>query len=169
MRTLLINNYLQGHPMKKLFITFILSLSINANLSAEELSFGEPVNMELIQPLEQIMAEPNNFVDKEVTIKGKIEKVCKKKGCWADFVADDKRLRVKVADGEIVIPMHTIGKEAYATGTLHATDLSKEQTIAYLQHMADDAGEKFDPSTIHQGITLYQLESDSVKICLDLK
>jgi hypothetical protein len=150
--------------MKKALLAFAFLLTLPTILNAEELTFGEPVNMELIKSLDTLMSQPKDYVGKEVTIKGKIEKVCKKRGCWADFVADDKKLRVKVADGEIEIPLYTIGKDAYATGVLHSTELNKEQTIAYLKHMADDAGEDFDPSTVKQGITLYQLKSNSVKI-----
>lgn len=150
--------------MKSVLITMALIIGWSANSVAEELTFGEPVNMEVIKPLNEIMNKPDNYIGKEVTIKGTIKKVCKKRGCWADFVADDKKLRVKVADGEIEIPLYTIGKDAYATGTLHSKELSKEQTIAYLKHMADDAGEEFEPSTVKQGITLYQLKSNSVKI-----
>lgn len=149
--------------MKRVLLVFVLIFAMNG-LMAEELIFGEPVKMDLVQPLETLMAKPEEFVGKEMTIKGKIEKVCKKRGCWADFVAGDKKLRVKVADGEIEIPLHTIGQDAYATGILHSQKLSKEQTVAYLKHMADDAGEEFDPKTVKNGITLYQLKSDSVKI-----
>lgn len=150
--------------MKAVLITMALLIGWSANSVAEELTFGEPVNMEAIKSLNEIMNQPSDYVGKEVTIKGKIEKVCKKRGCWADFVADNKKLRVKVADGEIEIPLYTIGKDAYATGTLHSNKLSKEQTIAYLKHMADDAGEEFDPGKVKQGMTLYQLKSNSVKI-----
>lgn len=157
--------------MKKalLAFAFLFTLPTTTNAeeltsTAEELTFGKPVDMDLMKPLDTLMNQPNDYIGKKVTIKGKIKKVCKKRGCWADFATDDKKLRVKVADGEIEIPLYTIGREAYATGILHSTELSKEQTIAYLKHMADDAGEDFDPSTVKQGITLYQLKSNSVKI-----
>ncbi len=150
--------------MKTLFIALALMLGLTAASSAKELTLGEPVKMDLIKPLETLLAKPATYIGKEVTVKGKIEKVCKKRGCWADFVAEDKKLRVKVADGEIEIPLHAIGSVAYATGVLSSIEFTKEQTIAYLEHMAEDAGEKFDPSTVKQGMTLYQLKSDAVKI-----
>ncbi len=132
--------------------------------NAKTLVLGEAVDMSVYQPLTKVMAEPQQFIDKKITLKGKVTKVCKKRGCWADIVSGDKQLRIKVADGEIEIPIYTIGREALATGILKSQQLSKEQTIAYLEHMAKDAGETFDPATVTKGIILYQLKSDAVKI-----
>lgn len=150
--------------MKSLLLALTLCLVMTSNLSAKELQLGNTVKMELEQPIESLLANPQQFVDKEVTIKGTIGKVCKKRGCWADFESGNSKLRVKVADGEIEIPLHTIGSEAYASGVFVAKHLNKEQTIAYLKHMAKDAGEAFDETAIENGITLYQLKSNAVKI-----
>ena len=150
--------------MKTLPIALALSLLMTGSLIAKELELGDPVNMDLEQPIQSLLANPQQFVGQKVTIKGNIGKVCKKRGCWADFKAGDNTLRVKVADGEIEIPLHTIGSDAYATGTLSAKTLTKEQTIAYLKHMAEDAGEKFNADSVQQGMTLYQLDSNAVKI-----
>lgn len=150
--------------MKTRFISLTLLLLVTSSLTAKELELGEPVKMELEQPIETLLANPQQYVDQEVTIKGTIGKVCKKRGCWADFKAKNSELRVKVADGEIEIPLHAIGSDAYATGVLTSKQLTKEQTIAYLKHMADDAGEAFDESGVKQGIILYQLKSNAVKI-----
>jgi len=150
--------------MKKLFITITLILCFSTTLSARELTLGEPVKMDLVESMETLLAQPETYIGKEITVKGKIGKVCKKRGCWADFVVGDKKLRVKVEDGEIEIPLSAIGSDAYATGVLSSIEFTKEQTIAYLEHMAEDAGEKFNPNTVEQGMTLYQLQSGSLKI-----
>lgn len=152
--------------MKKSLFILLISIGIMSSAAAKELTLGDPVKMDAIQPITAVLEQPTEFNGKEVTIKGTITKVCKKRGCWADFTSNDKRLRVKVADGEIEIPLHTIGKEAYATGVLSSTTLNKEQTIAHLEHMAKDAEESFNPSSVKKGMTLYQLKSNAVKIIL---
>jgi len=67
------------------------------------LTLGEPVDMSLLQPLAVVISNPNAYVDQRVTMKGKIDKVCKKKGCWADIVSGNDTLRIKVSDDVIVI------------------------------------------------------------------
>lgn len=147
------------------FYAFVAIATLTfSSAQAKELLFGEPVDMEALESIKQLMAEPKKYTDKKVTIKGTVKKVCTVKGCWADFFADDTKLRVKVADGEIVIPIHAIGRKAYATGIFTAKELTKEKTIAYKKHMAKDAGEEFDPKSVTKGMTLYQLKSNAVKI-----
>lgn len=135
-----------------------------SSVQAKELLLGEAVDMGALKSIKQLMAEPEKYSDKKVTIKGTIKKVCTVKGCWADFFADDTKLRVKVKDGKVVIPIHAIDREAYATGIFTAKKLNKEKTIAYKKHMAEDAGEEFDPKSVTKGMILYQLKSNAVKV-----
>ncbi len=150
--------------MKVISIFTIVLLSMISSVQAKEIILGEQVNMDLYQPLNAVLASPSEFINKEITLKGKITKVCKKKGCWADITSDDGLIRIKVIDGVIVIPIYAVGREAYATGKLSAKVLTKEETMSFLQHMAEDAGESFDPSSVEAGMTLYQLKAQSVRI-----
>lgn len=131
---------------------------------AKEILLGEAVKEQKPLSVKEILKQPEKYNDKEITIEGKIVKVCKVRGCWADFSSGDSQLRVKVKDGVIEIPLYAIGKKAYASGTLKTFTMSKEQTIAYLEHMAKDAGEEFDPKTVTAGMVRYQLQSNAIKI-----
>ncbi len=148
---------------KVIIIAIGFLLSINS-AQAKELLLGDPVNMGLYQPLEEISKQLESYTNQKITLKGQITKVCKKKGCWADIKSGDERIRIKVADDVIVIPIYTVGREAYATGTLKSKAMSKDETINYLKHMADDAGETFDPTSVKQGMTLYQLQAEAIRI-----
>ena len=128
------------------------------------LALGNSVDMTLLTGLAAIMANPELYVDKSITVKGKIDKACKVKGCWADIVSGDEKLRIKVADDVIVIPLYTIGHDAYATGVLKRYDYSLKKTIAYLEHMAKDAGEAFDPASVTEPMSFYQLQADGIRI-----
>lgn len=150
--------------MKVISIFAVVLLSMISSVQAEEIILGEQVDMDLYQPLNKVLASPKQFANKEVTLKGKITKVCKKKGCWADITSDDALIRIKVIDDVIVIPIYAVGREAYATGKLSAKVLTKAETVSYLQHMAEDAGEPFDPSSVETGMTLYQLKAQAVRI-----
>ncbi|MRX28458.1 DUF4920 domain-containing protein [Kangiella sp. HZ709] len=150
--------------MKKIIIITVGLLFTIYGTHAKELLLGDPVNMDLYQPLEEISKQLASYTNQQITLKGQITKVCKKKGCWADIKSGDEQIRIKVTDDVIVIPIYTVGREAYATGTLKSKVMSKEETINYLQHMADDAGETFAPANVKQGMTLYQLQAEAIRI-----
>jgi len=138
---------------------------ISQNQKATDvLSLGKPVDLSLLQPLVAITSKPDAYLEQRVTIKGKIDKACKKKGCWADIVSSDETLRIKVADDVIVIPLYKIGHDVYATGVLKRYAKSLKETIAHQKHIAEDAGEAFDPSTVTAPLTFYQLETDAIMI-----
>jgi hypothetical protein len=123
------------------------------------------INMSLLTPLQQVIENPHDFLNAELTIAGKVVAVCKERGCWAEMVAGNGgKLRIKVRDGQTVIPMSARGKKAYATGKLTAIELSKEQAILYLEHMAADNGQPFDRASITHGLPLYNLRPTALKI-----
>lgn len=146
------------------YTILLVLLTTVSSVFAKEILLGEQLGTEEPLSVEVVLKTPKKYTDKQITIQGDIVKVCKKRGCWADFSSGNKQLRVKVKDGEIEIPLYAIGRKAYASGTLKAIQMDKEQTIAYLEHMAKDAGEQFDAKSITKGMILYQLKSNAIKI-----
>lgn len=148
------------------FITvFIFSFLFSAHLFAAQ-NFGGKVNMDTITNVSDILATPENFIDKNVTIKGTIVKVCKMRGCWVELTSDKRfqTFRVKVRDGDMVFPMSAMGKTAYAEGKIKAIPLSLETSKQYLAYQAEEMQEKFDPDSITEAVTLYQLSPQNVMI-----
>ncbi|MCA0951737.1 MULTISPECIES: DUF4920 domain-containing protein [Shewanella] len=133
--------------------------------SADSL-FGEPVNLNILVPISTLMASPHDYLGKELTVEGTIVSVCSKRGCWMELATDDSfdRLRVKVRDGEMVFPISARGQKAYATGALEAIKLDLEQTRAYLGHQAQQHNKPFDPESVTQAVTFYQLHPYGVEI-----
>ena len=116
-------------------------------------------------PVEKILANPERFLNQQLTVQGTVTNVCQKRGCWADITAGSKaKLKLKVRDGNIVIPMSAKGREATATGVLVALKLSHQQSVLYLEHMAQDVGQAFDHSSVTKGITVYQLKPNAIEI-----
>lgn len=148
--------------MKTLALLTIL-LSTPLQLLASNLP--TTVNMEILTPLNDVLAKPGDYLDRDITIEGEVIAVCKSRGCWAELATNDgQKIRLKVRDGETVIPMSARGKHALATGQLTALNLSKQQATLYLEHMAKDAGEAFDRASVTQGITIYNLRPSALKI-----
>ena len=147
----------------------LASLLLGAVLNsahADTLNFGEAVQPELLTPVSTLMASPDQYLDKTVTIEGIIVAVCEKRGCWMNIASDERfqTLRVKVKDGDMVFPMSSKGQKALATGKLQALNFDLEQTRRIKAHFAHEAGEEFDPASVTEPMTMYQLVPTGVSI-----
>jgi len=148
--------------MKYLLLSLLM---LSLNVTAQNPVLENDIDMKLLTSLEKILATPTDYLQSPITIQGKITAVCKKRGCWAEMVAGDgKILKIKVRDGQTVIPMSARGKQAYATGMLTAIKLSKDQAILYLEHMAQDKQQNFERQNVTAGITIYNLRPSALKI-----
>lgn len=107
--------------------------------------------------IETLMNDPEAYLGKVVRVKGEVKEVCPKAGCWLDIVGDGNQVRVKVKDGEIVFDAKLEGRTVIAEGTVYKFDLTREQAVSYFEHLAEEKGESFDPATITEGTTIYQL------------
>ncbi|NRA71581.1 MAG: DUF4920 domain-containing protein [Gammaproteobacteria bacterium] len=147
----------------------LVGIIVTGSVSAQStITLGDKVDHSLLTPLKEVLEQPQKYVKQSITVVGKVTTVCQKRGCWADITADNgKELRLKVRDGDIVIPMSARGRTAYATGMLVALSLSKDQATLYLEHMAQDAGQDFDRSTVTSGMTIYQLRPTAIEIVGD--
>jgi hypothetical protein len=153
--------------MKKIGIfALALALSSVSTLSFAGQNFGPKFDTSQSVTVQQVLAKPAEFLAKPFTVKGKIDAVCQKKGCWMQFetAADQPTFRLKVKDGDMVFPVSAKGKNAYAHGSLKAKPMSLEQTKTYLKHRAEEQGEAFDPAAVTRAVTLYQFEPASVVI-----
>ncbi len=136
-------------------------------LQGEQQKFGTGADMNKLVAISTILTSPDDYVAKDITVKGAIVSVCEKRGCWMTIASDQKfqTLRIKVRDGDMVFPLTAKGKIAYATGVLVGNKLNKENAIAYLKHMAEEANEEFDSASVpDEGITIYQLAPTGVTI-----
>ena len=153
--------------IKSILLSTLLTATLFTSITAlADQVFGKGANTESITKVSDILATPNEFMEKELTIQGTIVKVCKKRGCWMSLTSDKKfqTFRVKVRDGDMVFPMTAMGKTAYATGELQALPLSLERTKQYLAYQAQEQQEEFDPESVTEAITVYQLSPNGVTI-----
>lgn len=69
-------------------------------------------------------------------VAAKVEKVCKKKGCWFTLTADgvDQQVRVKMKDYAFFVPRNSDGGEAVVEGILTKRVVPQKEA----QHYADD-------------------------------
>jgi hypothetical protein len=127
---------------------------------AGEVKLGAPLTSKKQTAIAKLDARPADYVGKVVQVKGKVTEVCEKAGCWMNLVdpKSNAKVRIKVKDGEIVFPKEAIGRIAVAEGTYTKIDLTKDQLIAQMKHEAEENNKKFDPSTVTEGKTIYQVK-----------
>ena len=112
--------------------------------------YGIGVTLTDSTPVSAILDNPDSFIGKQVRVEGMIIEVCAKRGCWV-YVAGDRqgeKIQVKVTDGEIVFPMSASGRMGVVEGIVEELKLSRDDMIKYLQHLAEEKGQPFDPATV---------------------
>lgn len=144
----------------KLFISLaLLSLSLTIAQTDKE-KLGAEITLTEKTNISSILDDPESYLDKTVLIEGEVLDVCSMMGCWMELKSDDGEgmIKVKVKDGEIVFPVEAKGKTALVEGTVYKFELTQEKAIDYFEHIAEEKGDTFDPSTITGPMTIYQIK-----------
>ena len=147
-----------------LLLTVILITSVTFGLGSKK--YGKPLTLKEKTKVSVILANPKNFVGKKVLVEGTIIAVCAKRGCWMELASDKpfQKIKVKVNDGEIVFPMEAKGKKALLEGEIYEITYTKEEAIEHAQHLAEEAGKKFDPKSVTGPMSVYQIRGIGAEI-----
>ena len=81
--------------------------------------------------LQELVRDKDRYLDREVVVTTRIEKVCQKKGCF--FVAQDGDAvaRVTFKDYSFFIPTDSAGKRVTLAGTFSETEISEAKAKHY--------------------------------------
>lgn len=98
--------------------------------------YGAPFTTPDAEPLAlgQVLAAAPS--EGSVLIKGEVEAVCQKKGCWMVVKDGDKSARVLMKDHSFAVPMDCRGKAVTIEGTLATRTFDEAQ----VKHLAKDGG-----------------------------
>ena len=149
-----------------LIVLFVfISCSLIFAQSAEE-KLGEGITLTEKTSIADILSDPESFLDQVVLVEGEVVDVCPKMGCWMELKSDSKEkiIKVKVKDGDIVFPMEAIGKTAVVEGKVYKIELTEEDAVGYMEHLAEEKGQEFDPSTVKGPMTIYQIKGIGAEI-----
>ncbi len=113
-------------------------------------TFGAGVKLADATPIDAILAEPAKFDGKTVRVEGMVTDVCPKRGCWFEVAGEKpgQKVRFKVTDGEMVVPMDSKGRRAVAEGVVAVKELTLEQTKQRAEYEAKEYGKAYDPAAI---------------------
>lgn len=110
-------------------------------------TYGDGVALAEPTPIAAIVADPEAWAGKRVRVEGRVAAVCPMRGCWMELAAgeDGPVVRIKVDDGVIVFPADAAGRPAVAEGVVRVVELSREDYLGWLAHLAEERGQEFDP------------------------
>jgi len=153
--------------MKTMLIVLFVFISCSLIFAqSEEEKLGEGITLTEKTSIADILSDPESFLDQVVLIEGEVVDVCPKMGCWMELKSDseEKIIKVKVKDGDIVFPMEAIGKTAVVEGKVYKIELTEEDAVGYMEHLAEEKGQEFDPSTVKRPMTIYQIKGIGAEI-----
>jgi len=152
--------------MNTLFKSVFVMASLGFSTVLLAQNFGGKVDHAAFTPISKIVAAPDQYLAKPVTVQGEIVGVCSKKGCWMQLASDaaEQQFKIKVRDGDMVFPVSAKGKKAFATGQLVKTELDLESSREHLAEIAERNNTVFDASAVTKPIVLLQLVPTAVEI-----
>jgi len=153
--------------MKTMLIVLFVFISCSLIFAqSEEEKLGEGITLTEKTSISDILSDPESFLDQVVLIEGEVIDVCPKMGCWMELKSDseEKIIKVKVKDGDIVFPMEAIGKMAVVEGKVYKIELTEEDAVGYMEHLAEEKGQEFDPSTVKGPMIIYQIKGIGAEI-----
>jgi len=132
----------------------------------EETKLGNEISLTEKTKISDILADPESYLDQVVLVEGEVLEVCPKMGCWMELKSETEgeKIKVKVKDGEIVFPVEAVGSNALVEGKVYKLELTQEEAAEYFEHVAEESGKEFDPSTITGPVTLYQIKGLGAEI-----
>ena len=86
--------------------------------------------------LKAMMKQAEALKGRTVQLRGKIDSVCSKKGCWMIVKDGDLKVRVKFLDYAFFVPLDCAGRDVVAEGTVAMAVVSEAQR----RHYAEDGG-----------------------------
>ena len=147
--------------MQLKLIALVLFFSVGIILAqTDEANLGAEITLTEKTKISDILADPEAYLDKTVLVEGEILNVCPMMGCWMELKSDDGEgmIKIKVKDGEIVFPVEAKGSTALVEGKVYKFEMTQEKAIEHFEHVAEEKGVEFDPSTITGPMTIYQIK-----------
>ena len=99
-------------------------------------SVGAPISAGTELALGEVLANPERFRDRVVTVEGHVRSACTRRGCWMELAAgSDPKLpgcRVTFKDYGFFVPTDSAGAQAKVQGTVGVNNLPAER-VAHLE------------------------------------
>lgn len=138
---------------------------------AADVKLGEARTDAPTVAIEALFDNPTAYAGQRVRVEGMVTGVCPMKGCWMTLAAErGLEVRVKVEDGVVVIPKEAEGNPASAEGIVKVKDMTRDEWVAWHNHLAEETGTKFDATTVGDGpFQMVSIEGLGIEIAMKEK
>jgi len=145
----------------RLLLAFLLSACFSCNSKNSEqklLNKSNPSGLygnmskayDKVYGVDELILNKNDYINSIVKVEGEIVEVCPMRGCWLQVIgeSDDKKIRFKVKDGDIVFPLSSKGRKVVAEGQFSVLKLNEKQAKNWKKHLAAEKGINIDTASI---------------------
>ena len=146
--------------ISKVLLTFLLigCFSCNSDNKEQKLLnksnpsglYGNMSKTDKVYGVDELINNRDDYINSIVKIEGVIEEVCPMRGCWLQVSgeSENKKIRFKVKDGDIVFPLSSRGRKVVAEGQFSVLTLNKQQAKNWKKHLAAEKGIDIDTANI---------------------
>ena len=145
--------------MKSIIALFFV---FNLSIAASAQNFGTKINNELPEmSLNDAISKIKDLKNKDFIMTGKIEKVCRKKGCWMTLQNEGQMVRVTFKDYGFFVPTDLRKVPVKIQGKLE----EREETVKLARHYLEDQGEsKEQVMKINKPVMTYHFIATAVEL-----
>jgi hypothetical protein len=94
----------------------VLLLVLSAPPPSEPARFGRKLEGLAVTPLAEVLARPSP--GRRVRLEGRVDKVCRRKGCWLELVDGSSAVQVRFEGYAFFVPADLVGKRVALEGRL---------------------------------------------------
>ena len=98
--------------------------------------FGQQIDPKISKTIEDVIAQNSSHLGKEVTVTGRVEKLCLKKGCWLNLKSSKGPVRVTFKDYGIFVPASFLNKQVMIKGQFNKI----VESVKRQKHLLEDEG-----------------------------
>ena len=152
---------LNGDTMDTLIYIIICLFVWGPDSLALNRTYGETPTLTKPTTLDRAIEKFPNIADQTILVKGKVIKICQKKGCWMTLQSGGKVLRITFKDYSFFVPPNIQNRSALVQGKLIKKSTSQAQRRHFLEDAGASAGEiakvigsRVEWSFVATGVTL---------------
>jgi len=140
----------------------LLLLLLLGACAAAPARFGAPLVASADPELtvSELLASPEAFDGRSVTVTGTIQEVCLAKGCWMTLADGQREMRVTFLDYGFFVPTDSAGAEVRARGRFALELVPVEEARHYLE----DAGRHAEAAAIVAPVPSFTLVASGVEL-----
>lgn len=140
----------------------LLLLLLLGACAAAPARFGAPLVASADPELtvSELLASPEAFDGRSVTVTGTIQEVCLAKGCWMTLADGQREMRVTFLDYGFFVPLDSAGATVRAEGRFEIRAVPADEAKHYLE----DAGRHAEAAAITGPVPSYTFVASGVEL-----